>query len=139
MMYGVMNLKEYKDWLYNDAFSIEDADNLIYSMIREARESELEIVALRYLLSVCMKDEFEKECMRSDILSNTTPEFTDSPEYEKYVIQYLGGKDPFKTRTFSRRMYRLAHGYIDKYHPAVCLGGLSDYLKTVNGHIEENN
>lgn len=139
MMPGVMNNKEYKEWLHTEAFSVEDADNLIYSMIRETRELELEIVALRYLLSVCMKDRFEKECMRSDILSNTMPEFTDRPEYEKYVIQYLNGKDLFKTRTFNRRMYKLSHGYIDKYHPNLCLNCLSDHLKAVNGHIEENN
>lgn len=137
MIYGTMNAGEYQDWLHHDAFSVEDADNLIYSMIRETRELELEIVALRYLLSSCMRNESEKEYMRSDILSNTSPEFTDRPEYEKYVIQYLDGKDPFETRAFSKRMYRVAHGYIDKYHPDIYPGGLQDYLRIVNGHIED--
>lgn len=138
MMHGTMNAWDYQDWLHYDAFSVEDANDLIYSMICETRELELEIVALRYLLSSCIKDEFEKECMRGDILSNTSPEFTDRPEYEKYVIQYLDGKDPFETRTFSRRMYRVAHGYIDKYHPGLYPGGLTDYLRIVNGHIEDD-
>ncbi len=110
---------------------------LIYSMIQETRELELEIVSLRYLLSTCM-DENHRRNLRSEIYAGTDPEFRDDPAYKKYIQEYLDGRDPFETRSYARRLRKQAHGHIEEYrqyHPNICLAGLLDHLKVKEKHI----
>ena len=76
---------------------------LIYSMIQETRELELEIISLRYLLSTCMCDEYRQN-LRDEIHTSTLPEFRDEPAYNQFVKEYLNGKDPFDARAYTRWM-----------------------------------
>lgn len=97
-----------------------DCQSVIDSLIDEIQIRNLEIVALRYLISNYMEEPC-KETMRAEIYSSLDPTST---YFDDYVEKYLNGHDPFDSEDYWKQMKDLARGKITDRHPLVYLSGM---------------
>ena len=82
---------------------------LIDAMIKDIQHLESETVRYRYALSNYLP-KHEKECLRSDILSDLACRYYWSEAYQEYIRLFYDNQDPMETDVYVNHMIRLAHG-----------------------------
>lgn len=93
---------------------------LIFHLISETKDQNLEIVSLRYLLSNFMTDA-GKENMNDDILSGLYPTGCDQKDFDCFVRQECNGKSPFDDPAYVNKLIKAAHGERVDNHPNIYL------------------
>lgn len=96
---------------------------LIWHLIEEIKEADLEIVSLRYILSECMTEE-GRENMRMDIFSSLYPLCTDQEDFEYFKDHHCDGEDPFNDKSFWRKLRKAAEGEKVGWHPNISTSDL---------------
>lgn len=109
---------------------------LVNAMIDEIKYLEQQIVSLRYLASEFMEDD-SRSLLRMSILNNTIPEFTDSKEYQDFVLHELDDKDPFEDdQRYRNRIGRFMNGYVTDGYPAIDIRAFDGKLYTINNYLK---
>ena len=92
---------------------------MIDDLIRSIKEQNLEIVALRRLLSNYMKPKCQQD-MKFDLYNSLYPK--EIPiSYDSFIQEDCNGEDPFEEAEYLRKMKRYAAGKTTADHPGIRL------------------
>ena len=90
---------------------------MIDDLIRSIKEQNLEIVALRRLLSNYMKPKCQQD-MKFDFYNSLYPK--EIPiSYDSFIQEDCNGEDPFEEPEYLRKMKRYAAGKTTADHPCI--------------------
>lgn len=110
---------------------------LIWQLIQEIQDANIEIISLRYLLSNYMTDR-GKECMRMDILDGLYPFCAiDYDGLDCFARKNNNGVNPFNDRSYWTRLKKAGEGKKIDGHPNIYLPNLKGFKRYVYVEIKE--